>query len=220
MSEYVVNADARSALGKGAIRRLRREDKIPAVVYGAGKDNENLELDHDGFMHQIEVDSFRTSIIKLAAGGKSQQVILREVQMHPYRPRVMHVDFQRVRATEKIHMNVPLHVVGDDVTPGVHMEAGILSLLMNEVDISCLPKDLPDFLEVDVSALALNESVHLSEVKVPEGVEITALQHEGGDHAVVAVLPPKIESVEGEEEGGEEDGIESEAADVASASED
>jgi len=207
MTDFIVNAEARSDTGTNANRRMRHAGQIPAVVYGAGKDNQNMVLEHDGFMHQLEVEAFQTSILELKCGGKSEQVILREVQMHPHKPIVMHVDFQRVKASERIHMMVPFHFVGDEEAPGIKVGGGILSHMMNEVDISCLPKDLPEFIEVDVSALELNESVHLSDIKVPEGIEITSLAHEGGDHTVAAILPPQKEVAEGEEgEEGVEEG--------------
>ncbi|MFT5110856.1 MAG: large subunit ribosomal protein L25 [Parasphingorhabdus sp.] len=194
MSEYQVNAELRETTGTSDSRRLRHANRVPAVVYGSGKDNTLVTLEHDVLMHQLAEEGFHAAIIDLKSGSKSEQVILREVQMHPYKPRVMHVDFQRVRATDKMHMNVPLHFVGDDVCPGVKNDGGIISHLLNEVDVSCLPKDLPEYLEVDVSALNLNESLHLSDLAVPEGVEITSLSHEGGDHTVVAVLAPKVQS--------------------------
>lgn len=207
MSDFVVEAEIRAASGGGVSRRLRRAGKIPAVVYGAGRENEHLVLDHDGFMHQYEVEAFHTSIISLKNGAGTQQVILREVQMHPYRPRILHVDFQRVRATEKIHMAVPLHFIGDDVAPGIKADGGILSRLMTEVDVTCLPKDLPEFIEVDVSALKLNDSLHLSDLEIPPNVEVTSLAHEGGDHAVAAILPPQkqVEEKEAEDEMLEEE---------------
>jgi len=204
MSDYQVNAEVRENSGTGDSRRMRHANRVPGVVYGAGKDNAFISLDHDAFMHQLAEEGFHTAIITLESGGRSEQVILREVQMHPEKPKVMHVDFQRVRATEKIHMNVPLHFINEDDCPGVRNDGGIISHLMNEVDVSCLPKDLPDYLEVDVSGLNLNESLHLSDMTVPEGVEITSLAHEGGDHTVVAVLPPKISGEEAEGEEGEE----------------
>ncbi len=212
MSDFEVQVTTRSDKGTAVSRRMRHQKKIPAVVYGTGKDSEMVSIDHDEFKHQLEVEAFRNSIIKLKNGSRTEQVILREVQMHPHKPLVMHVDFQRISATDKIHMNVPLHFVGDDKTPGVKLEGGILSHLMNEVDINCLPGDLPEYIEVDVSGLALNESIHLSEITLPEGVEYTHPAEGEADHAVVSVVMPKVAAEEEGEEGEDGDEAEGEAA--------
>lgn len=203
MSDYQVKVTTRTDKGKAMSRRMRHAKKIPAVVYGTGKASEMLTIDHDEFKHQLEVEAFHNSIIKLVNGGRTEQVILREVQMHPYKPIVMHVDFQRISATDKIHMNIPLHFVGEDQAPGVREDGGIVSHLMNEVDISCLPADLPEYIEIDVSALHLNESIHLSEITLPEGVEHTHSPEGEADHAVVSVLMPKVAADDLEEEGEE-----------------
>ncbi len=222
MSDFQVQVTTRTDKGKATSRRMRHAKKIPAVVYGTGKESEMLSIDHDEFKHQLEVEAFHNSIIKLVNGGRTEQVILREVQMHPYKPIVMHVDFQRISATDKIHMNIPLHFIGEDKAPGVREEDGIVSHLMNEVDISCLPADLPEYLEIDVSGLHLNESIHLSEIKLPDGVEFTHPPEGEADHAVVSVLMPKVAAEEGEEgeEGEERDDEAAEAGDGADASED
>lgn len=204
MSEFTVNAAPRGEAGTSASRRLRHAKRIPAVVYGKGKENRMLELEHDAFKHQLEIEAFHNSILNLQSGGTSEQVILREVQMHPYKPIVMHVDFQRISATDKIHMNVPLHFIGEDKAPGVKTEGGIVSHLMTEVDITCLPADLPEYLEVDVSGLSLNESIHLSEIRLPEGVEFTTAPMDETDHAVVSILMPRV----AEEEAGEGEELE------------
>jgi large subunit ribosomal protein L25 len=207
MSDFEVNAQPRTDAGTAASRRLRHAGQIPAVLYGTGKENTMLALDHDEFRHQLEIEAFRNSIIKLNAGGKTQQVILREVQMHPHKPVVMHVDFQRISATDKIHMNIPLHFTGEDRAPGVKIDGGIVSHLLNEIDINCLPADLPEYVEVDISALGLNQSVHLSEINLPDGVEFTTAPEGEYDHAVVSILMPKVAMEVGEEEG-EEEGVE------------
>lgn len=202
MSDFTVNAAPRDQAGTSASRRLRHAKQIPAVVYGKGKDNRMLMLDHDEFKHQLEIEAFHNSILNLKSGGTSEQVILREVQMHPYKPIVMHVDFQRISATDKFHMSVPLHFIGEDRAPGVKTEGGIVSHLVTEVDITCLPADLPEYLEVDVSTLSLNESIHLSEIPLPDGVELTTTPVDEADHAVVSILMPRVGDEEAEE--GEE----------------
>ncbi|MGA8259113.1 MAG: 50S ribosomal protein L25/general stress protein Ctc [Arenicellales bacterium] len=207
-TDYQINAEPRTESGKSASRRYRRTGKIPAVVYGAGKDNLPLLLDHHEIFHQLETEGFHSAIIKIKVGRKVEQAILRDVQMHPAKPNVLHVDFQRISATEKLHIAVPIHFVGGEDCPGVRTESGIMSHNLNEVDVSCLPADLPEYLEVDVSGLHLHEAVHLSDLKLPEGVEITALQHEGEDQIVATVYAPQLEveeEVEAEAEGLEEE---------------
>jgi len=204
MSEaYELTAQLREQRGTAHSRRLRHQGQVPAVVYGAGKDNVSLTLDHTTMYRSIAVEAFHSNLLNLSVGGKSEQVILRDVQMHPFKPQILHLDFQRVSATEKLHMKVPIHVLGGDVAPGVKTEGGIVSHLITEVDISCLPKDLPEFLEVDISGLELHQAVHLSDIKLPEGVDMTAFAHGSEDLAVANVAPAKIieEEVEEAEEG-------------------
>ena len=176
-SNYVLTVQSRDVFGTGASRRQRRDGHVPAVVYGAGKDNETVTLDHDQVMHSLEKEAFHSAIIDLQTDAGSQQVILREVQMHPYRPLVLHMDFQRIKATEKLHMKIPLHFDGADVAPGVKTDGGILAHTMTELDITCLPKDLPEYIAVDVSELGMNESIHLSDIQLPEGVEPVSYTH-------------------------------------------
>ena len=217
-TNFELNATTREVKGTTASRKLRRSGQIPAMVYGAGKKNQRLLLDWNDLSHSLSIQTFHPAILSLNTESGAEQVILREVQMHPHRPLVMHVDFQRVKATEKLHMNVPLHFDGADNAPGVKVDGGILSYLMTELDITCLPKNLPEYIAVDVSNLGINESIHLSEVTLPDGVEFTSmLVHEGDDPTVATITPPKIieeeevveEDVEalGEEgEGADEDG--------------
>ena len=202
-------------------RRKRRENLVPAVVYGAGKDNESVMLDHDQVMHSLEKEAFHSAIIDLKTDKGSQQVILREVQMHPHRQLVMHVDFQRVRASEKLHMKVHLLFEGSDVAPGVKTDGGILSHPITELDITCLPRDLPEFIAVDVSELNLNESLHLSNIKMPEGVELTATAFpEGEDPTIATISPPKVVEDEIVEEGADQEaGVDAKSADAEDASE-
>jgi large subunit ribosomal protein L25 len=205
MSTFELNAEPREAQGTGASRRLRRAGKLPAVLYGAGKDAVSVALDHNQVYHNLENEAFHSSVLTVKLGGKSEQAILRDVQMHPYKPFVLHVDLQRVSATEKMHIAVPLHFVGAEVAPGVKLQGGIVNHLLNEVDVSCLPSQLPEFLEVDMSGLKLHDSVHLSDIKLPEGVEITSLSHGGDDLAVASIgaVRGTVEE-EAEAEGGEE----------------
>jgi large subunit ribosomal protein L25 len=216
-TDYQINAEPRTESGKAASRRFRREGKIPAVVYGAGKDNVSLLLDHHEIFHNLETEGFHSAIIKINIGKKTEQAILRAVQMDPVKPNVLHVDFQRISATEKLHIAVPVHFIGEEDAPGIKTEHGVMSHNITEVDVSCLPADLPEYLEIDVSGLNINESVHLSDIKVPEGVEITALMHDGEDDVVASVYMPQMEveeeelEAEGEAEGEEEAPEEGEA---------
>ncbi|MFL6646925.1 MAG: 50S ribosomal protein L25/general stress protein Ctc [Sulfurifustaceae bacterium] len=192
-TKFEVNAEPRTAKGKGASRRLRRAGKVPGIVYGAGKDAVPVALDHNTMLRSLDQEAFHTSILTLKLDGASDQAILRDYQMHPMKPQVLHVDLQRISATEKIHMRVPLHFVGQDVAPGVKQEGGLVTHLMTEVDVTCLPHQLPEFLEVDMSQVKLNESVHLSDIKLPEGVQITTLAHGGDDLAVATITTVRVE---------------------------
>ena len=200
--EFELAAEFREDVGKGASRRLRRQGKVPAVLYGGGKKPRAITLDHIKLLHLMENKAFHTSILTIQVGKVSQAAIVKDVQTHPAKRRIWHVDFQRILADEKIRMDVPLRFIGEDVAVGVKQGGGVVSHLMTEVEISCLPKDLPEYLEVDVSNLELDEMIHLSEVPIPEGVEVTALTHGGAeyDQAVVTIHKPRVEIIEEPEE--------------------
>ena len=186
MAKFELNAEVRDVKGKGASRRLRRDGKVPAVMYGAGKDAVSLTLDHNNLYHQVKNEAFYSSILTVKVGKDTEQAVLRDIQMHPFKPRIAHLDLQRVSATEKLHMKVPLHFINQETAPGVKQQGGIVSHLMTEVDVTCLPKDLPEFLTVDMGNIVLNQSVHLSDIPLPAGVEFTALAR-GNDLAVAAI---------------------------------
>lgn len=206
---FELNAETREVKGTGASRRLRHAGKIPAIIYGGGKDSAMISLEHHVIYHMLENETFHSSILNVKHGGTSEQVILRDVHHHPYKQQILHMDLQRVSASEKIHMRVPLHFKGEDVAPGVKLQHGIVSHLMTEVDITCLPAQLPEYLEADVSDLNLHESLHLSDIPLPEGVEITTFAHGGDDLAVVTIAAVRGSAStdesegEGEAEGGE-----------------
>ena len=193
-TNFTVELEKRTDFGSSSNRRLRRAGKVPVVVYGAGKKNEHFAVSHNAILHNLQVEAFHSAIIDIKRRGKKDQAILREVQMHPYRPQVMHVDFQRIKATELINIRVPLHFNGEDVAPGVKTQGGIFSRTILDVEIQCLPKDLPEFLEVEVAHLELNEAVHMSDIKLPEGVELTLDIEEGDDLAIASVTPSRIAS--------------------------
>ena len=195
--EIEINAVKRDQQGTGASRRLRRANRVPGIVYGAGKDAQSIDLDHKELYFGLKNEAFHSSVLSLTLDGVKESVLLRDFQMHPYRQVVQHVDFQRVDATHKIHVKVPLHFVNADSAPGVKQSGGVVSHLYTEVDVACLPADLPEFIEVDLSELASGHSLHMSHLKMPSGVELSGLH--GADPTVVTILGAKVEVVEGGE---------------------
>jgi large subunit ribosomal protein L25 len=194
--KIAVKAEPRSVQGTGASRRLRRADKVPGVVYGGGKDALPIQLDHKELFFNLKTEAFHASILDLEVGDEKSQVLLRDYQMHPFKQRVQHVDFQRVAADKKIHMKVPLHFVNEEVSPGVKMAGGLIQHVINELEITCLPKDLPEFIEVDLADLQAGHSLHLSSVKLPPGVE--AVVPKGEDPTVATVVIPRVLTAEEE----------------------
>ncbi len=194
-----VSATQRKTSGTGASRRLRNAGRVPGIIYGANKAVQSIELDHNSLFHQLKQGALQASILDLNLEGGTEQVLLRDVQMHPFRPMVLHVDFQRVSKDEKIHMRVPLHFVNADIAPGVKLSGGIVSHVLSDVEVTCLPADLPDSIEVDLVNLALGSSIHLSELALPKGVEAIVLVR-GEDPVVATVNVPRASVVEEEEE--------------------
>ncbi len=222
--EFDLIAEIREDQGKGASRRLRREGKVPAIIYGAGRAPRQLAFDHNKVLRQLENESFYSSVLNIKVGEKSQAAIVKDIQRHPAKPIILHMDFQRIVDDVEIKMNVPLHFIGGDVAPGVKQGGGNVSQIMNEVEIVCLPKHLPEFLEVDISELELDAMLHLSDIKLPEGVEIPELaQGPEHDHAIVSIHVIKAAPVEDDldEEAAAAEGAEAEgegdAADEAAA---
>ena len=207
MSDFTLTASVRHDLGKGASRRLRRANlEVPAIVYGGESAPQPVSLEKSAFYKAIEDESFFSSVIDLVVDGKSEQVVVRDLQRHPYKPLVTHADFLRVDATHEITMNVPLHVVGEEQCKGIKDQDGELHVLSNEIQISCLPKNLPDFLEVDISEVELGTTLHLSDLKVPAGVTLVDLTHgEDHDNAILSISKPKVR-VEEDEEGESAEG--------------
>ena len=201
-NEHKLTAFGRKDEGKGASRRLRHAGRIPAVVYGGGADPVSIELDHEPIWLAQMHDWFYASIITLSVDGKAEQVLLRDMQRHPYKQQIMHLDFQRVDANQTLRARVPLHFLNQDKSPA-GKTAGVLVLHeLNEVEVSCLPKDLPEFIEVDLGELKVGDIVHLSQIKLPKGVEIPELAL-GADHDV-AVVVAKHGRVEAEPAEGDE----------------
>ena len=198
--DFNIAAESRSDVGKGASRRLRKEGKVPGVIYGAGKDPVSITVMHDDFMHHLENEAFYSHILTVSVDGKVNKAVLKDLQRHPAKPKILHVDFQGVGDKDVITMHVPLHFKGGEASPGVKNEGGIVSHLMSTVDIACQAKDLPEYLELDISNMHTGESLHLSDIVLPKGVSIPALA-QGADHdlPVVSIHVPRGASAADEE---------------------
>jgi large subunit ribosomal protein L25 len=205
--KFELVAEDRQDQGKGASRRLRRSGKLPAILYGGHREPRRIALDHNALLHSLENQSFFSSILTLTVGDKSQPCILKDVQRHPYRNVVLHVDLQRIVEDEEIKVAVPIHFIGEEDSPGFKA-GGIVSRVMNELEISCLPKHLPEYIEVDVSAVEIDGMVSLAEVKLPEGVLVVGGE-EMLEQPVLMIHRPRREEEEEEGEGEEEAGEES-----------
>lgn len=216
--EFVVEAKSREAQGTGASRRLRRDGWTPAIVYGGGKDPQSIVVSHRQLYRQMGYEAFFSHILKLEIDGKEESVVIKAVQRHPAKKQILHADFLRVRADHAIRVRVPLHFEGEEIAPGVKTSGGVVDHMINDVEVECLPKDLPEYITVDVSKMELDESLHLSELVLPEGVELVELKHEN-DAGVLAIhMPRKVQDDE-DEEGGEE-GAEDESDDEEKSDED
>jgi large subunit ribosomal protein L25 len=208
--KITIKAEPRSLQGSGASRRLRRESKVPGIVYGAGKDATPIQLDHKDLWFKLKNEAFHASILDMEVGTEKAQVLLRDYQMHPFRPLILHADFQRVAADQKIHMRVPLHFVSEQNSPGVKVAGGLVQHVISDLEVSCLPKDLPEFIEVDLGELQAGHSLHLSSLKLPAGVE--AIVPKGEDPTVATIVIPRVMTAE--EEAAEAAAAAPSAADV------
>lgn len=179
-------AKARTLQGTGASRRLRRAGNVPGIVYGGEAAPQSIEVEHNDLLLKLKKEAFHSTIINLVLDGKKQAVLLRDTQVHAYRPLVLHVDFQRVDATHELHVKVPLHFINEEVAPGVKLNGGLVNHVTTEVDVQCLAKDLPEFIEVDLSALKIGDSIHLSQLKLPKGVKL--VHHTADDSVVVGIV--------------------------------
>lgn len=183
--QFELIAQSRTLQGTSASRRLRRASKVPGIVYGGEAAPQTIEVDHNGLLLKLKKEAFHSSIITLVIDGKKEPVLLRNTQMHAYKPLVLHVDFQRVDATHELHIKVPLHFTNEEIAPGVKLNGGLVNHVMTEVDVHCLPKDLPEFIEVDLAALNVGDSIHLSQLKLPNGVKLVA---HASDDVVVGIV--------------------------------
>ncbi|HED13719.1 MAG TPA: 50S ribosomal protein L25/general stress protein Ctc [Gammaproteobacteria bacterium] len=204
-TQYELNVQTRDEKGTAAGRRIRHQGRLPAVVYGGKSGNAQISVDQLEILLKLEDSSFRSSVISLRNGKKREKVIIRDIQMQPQKHRVLHMDFQRIKAGEAIHLPVSLHLTGEEQSPGL-LEGGLLSHLITEVEISCLPDDLPDQLTIDISKLETGDVLHLSDIELPETVELTALNSDGEDLAVVTIMAPKAAVEESADEEEEEAG--------------
>ena len=194
-TSFELTAEFREDQGKGASRRLRHAGRVPAILYGGKRDPRALSLDHNKLKQALENEKFYSSIMQLKVGEQTQTALLRDVQRHPWKNQIVHVDLQRVYEDETIRLSVPLHFVGEAAAPGVKTGGGMMSHLKNELVVECLPKDLPEFLTVDVSGMNLNESLHLSDVTMPTGV-VSVEAEAGKNPVVVAVHALRAEEAE------------------------
>jgi len=221
--EFILEAKSRTDVGKGASRRLRRNSgQIPAVIYGGGQDPASVTIRHDDVLHATEHEAFFSSIIELKVDGNQESVVLKDLQRHPAKPVLMHADFLRVRADVELTVNVPLHFINEEKCIGVKTENGQIITSMNELQVTCLPKDLPEYIEVDMLNLHVGDIIHISDLNLPEGVTSVELSHgEENDHAVASVQEireqiieePEDEAAAGEEAAGDEAADSSDSAD-------
>jgi len=186
-----INAKIRELKGTGASRRLRHSGKVPGVLYGGKNEAISIELDDKELFMQFKHEAFHASILTLNLDGKKEQVLLRDFQMHPVRNNIQHIDLQRIDENKKLNVKIPFHFLNEEIAPGVKLEGGIVSHIMVEVDIACLPKDLPTYIEVDLINLSIGDSIHLSEIKAPEGVELSNLSEEN-DPIITSISRPKV----------------------------
>ncbi|HET19259.1 MAG TPA: 50S ribosomal protein L25/general stress protein Ctc [Chromatiales bacterium] len=200
--DFNITAEVRSDMGKGASRRLRHEGKFPAVIYGGDAEPVSITLDHDSMVHNLENEAFYSHILTLDVAGKKEKAVLKDLQRHPAKPLLLHADFMRVSDKEKLKMHVPLHFINEDQSPGAK-KGGVVTHNMTEVEVQCLPKDLPEYLEVDLAGVEIEQIVHLTDIKLPAGVELVELLH-GEDHnqAVAAIHQTRASKEADEGEGG------------------
>jgi len=198
--QFDIIAQARTLQGSGASRRLRRAGKVPGIIYGGEATPQAIEIDHNELLLNLKKEAFHASILNIVLDGKKQQVLLRDTQRHAYKPLVLHIDFQRVDAKQELHIKVPLHFINEETAPGVKLSGGLVNHIMTEVDVACLAKDLPEFIEVDLAAMNIGDSIHLSQLKLPKGVKL-------GHHSVAESVVVGIVS-----KGGSSEAAEGEAA--------
>lgn len=184
--QFEINATKRELQGSSASRRLRRANRVPGILYGGTAAPQMIEFDHNVIFQSLRKEAFHSSVINMSIDGAVQMCLLRDVQMHAYKLQIKHVDFQRIDAAQKIHQKVPLHFINAEIAPGVKTGGGMVQHVLTELDVRCLPNDLPEFIEVDLKDLAAGQSLHVSELKLPAGVEV--VHHGEGDPVVAGVV--------------------------------
>lgn len=204
--KIVLSAEPRSDVGKGASRRLRRlAAKVPAIVYGGGQDPRMVSLSHKELVKAMEAEAFYSQVLELEVGAEKISTIVKDVQRHPSKPQVMHVDFQRIRADQEIHVNIPIHLLNEDQCKGVRLESGRIAHHITEVEVVCLPAKLPEYFEIDVADLGIGDSVHLSDLVVPEGVSLPELAlGEDHDQPIVSIEAARVMAEEVDDEGADD----------------
>ncbi|MBL4671077.1 MAG: 50S ribosomal protein L25/general stress protein Ctc [Arenicella sp.] len=206
-ANFIVEAEVRTGSGTAASRRARRNGQVPVVAYGGGEDEQYLLVDHNKMILQLDVEAFHSALVQLHVGDDLQRAILRDVQMHPFKQQIMHLDFQRVSRKDTITMTIPLHFKGEDIAPGVKTENGVMTHNMTSLDVTCLGSDLPEYIEVDVSALSTGDSVYLSQVTLPKDVDLSASYSEDDMElpvaSVLALKGPSAAALEEEEAAAE-----------------
>ena len=193
MKQYKISAQRRELRGSASCGRMRQQGLLPGVLYGSDKDNVPLSLPDNEISLLLKQEAFYSNILTLEVDGVEEKVVLKALQRHPSRPRLIHIDFMRVDESKPITMNIPLHFINEDKCVGVKSQGGISSHIMNEIEVECLPKDLPEYIEIDMGEMNVGDTIHVGDIKLPQGVEITSLKH-GGDAAqpVVSVYVPKV----------------------------
>ena len=215
---FELNAKGRSALGKGASRRLRKEEQVPAILYGAGKPAESLVIAHGEILKALQHEAFYSHILTLHVDGKPQKAVVKDIQRHPFKPKVMHMDFLRIDATHKINMHVPLHFHGEEEAPGVVTDKGHLTKYIMDIEIRCLPADLPEYVTADVSKMKLDDALHLSQLPLPHGVEfVHKIEDEEHDLVVASIHMPRGSVEDEAEEAAAEEAAEAAATETPKA---
>ncbi len=207
-AEFKIHAEPRADVGKGASRRLRRAGKVPAILYGGDKDPQPITLNHNEMIQHTDKESFYTAIVDIELDGGVEKAVVKDILWHPFKPLIQHMDFQRVSESSMIKVNVPVHVINAEKSPGVKA-GGVASTLLTSIEVLCPAGKLPEYIEVDIGALNVGESIHLSDLSLPEGAAIVELTHgEGHDQAVVSIMATRASNAAaaGEEEEGEGEG--------------
>ncbi len=220
MNQFELVAEKREDVGKGASRRLRRDGKLPGIVYGTDKEPVMITLPHNDVMHNLEHEAFYSQILTLNVGKEKEKVVLKDLQRHPYKRLLLHIDLLRVNENEALTMRIPLHFINEEKAVGVKQGGGVVSHTMTEVDIVCLPKDLPEYIEVDMLEVELDQTVHLSDLVLPEGVQLYATLHGGDDSlSVAAIHAPKASAADDDEDAAVEAAAEAEGEEAKDDSE-